>query len=201
MYGFIDESGSPGVKISDIDYLGVSLVIFDDVSSEEKLMRKMHLLRKRLGLSEDYEFHRSHNSRRVQKEFTSLLGRANLSFISVLFRKDDFKNSATYAKIANTLVSEIREKYSGIKIIMDKNPTLFQAIRREARLQKMKLGLSDGDSKRVDLLQVADYLVGISVDYAKGAKYGAEDFAKIASKEMGFTVKNETIRLGSSRGA
>ena len=86
-YGYIDESGTPGVAINGNDWLVVSLVVFDSKEAAEKTEVAFSALRKKLKLPETYEFHRTHNSGVVQEEVEKILRRLEYKFICVEIKK------------------------------------------------------------------------------------------------------------------
>lgn len=61
MFCFIDESGSPSVRISNNDFLVVCLTIFRDKMVRDCAKQKLVDLRRTLELSDNYEFHRVRN--------------------------------------------------------------------------------------------------------------------------------------------
>ena len=69
IFGYIDESGAPGVAGHQNDYFVASLVVFDSEEVRDKSITKIDSLREKLNLTEDYEFHCSSNSTRPQTEF------------------------------------------------------------------------------------------------------------------------------------
>ena len=110
IFGYIDESGAPGVASRKNDYLVASLVIFKSEETRDKSIEKINSLREKLRLPEDYEFHCSSNSTRPQSEFTKLLSTLDFLFITIAIRKNDFRKTASYVKLSGLMMDEIEKR-------------------------------------------------------------------------------------------
>ena len=84
MFGYLDESGAPGKATKPNDYFLVSLVIFANELARDYAIKNIENLRSKLNLPEDYEFHCSRNTNRVQNAFVELLSELDFSFITIL---------------------------------------------------------------------------------------------------------------------
>lgn len=186
-YGYLDESGAPGVAKCVGDYLLVSLVVFESKETRDKSAEAVEELRKRLKLPEDYEFHCSSNSTRPQMEFLKLLAGLDFRFITVAIHKNDFKKTASYARLARLIMGEIKKRFPEIKIEMDSNPTLRAELRRAMREEKMNgVKIRERNSKDSLLVQVADYVANISGKKVKNTPKARELYGLIARKVLAF---------------
>ncbi len=125
IFGYIDESGAPGVASYKNDYLVASLVVFESEEDKNKSIKTINKLRGTLRLPEEYEFHCSSNSTRPQTEFIKLLSSLNFRFITIAIRKNDFRKTASYVKLSTILIDEITKRFPEIKIEMDSNPIFY----------------------------------------------------------------------------
>ena len=186
-YGYIDESGAPGVASYSKDCFVVSLVVFDTEEARNNGIISIKKLRQKLRLPEDYEFHCSSNSTRPQTEFLKLLPVLDFRFITVAIHKNDFKKTASYSRLAGFIVDEIGKRFSNMKIEMDSNPTLHAEIRKRLRERKLTdIKIHERDSRKNQLIQVADYVVNISAKKAKNTPKAREWYGVIAKKVLAF---------------
>lgn len=186
-YGYLDESGAPGVASCAGDYLLVSLVVFESEEIRDESIEAIEALRERLRLPEDYEFHCTSNSTRPQAEFFKLLSELDFRFITVAIRKNDFKKTASYARLAKLVIDEVKERFSEMKIEMDSNPTLRTELRKRLREEKMGgIKVRERDSRDSLLVQVADYVANISGKKVKNTPKARELYGLIAKKVLAF---------------
>lgn len=187
MFGYIDESGAPGVATHPKDCLLVSLVLFDSEESRDKSIAAIENLRAKLHLPEDYEFHCSSNSAKPQAEFLKLLSTLDFRFITVAIHKNDFKKTASYTRMSALVMEEIGKRFPEIKIEMDSNPTLYKEFRKRIRERKLRyVKVRERDSRQSRLIQVADYVVNISAKKVKNTPTAREWYSKISKKVLAF---------------
>ena len=187
IFGYIDESGAPGVASRKNDYLVASLVIFKSEETRDKSIAKINSLKEKLRLPEDYEFHCSSNSTRPQSEFTKLLSTLDFRFITIAIRKNDFRKTASYVKLSSLMMDEIEKRFPEIKIEMDSNPTFYAELRKRIRERGLKnVKIRERDSHHSRLVQVADYVVNFSAKKAKNTPKSREWYSFIAKKVLTF---------------
>lgn len=185
MFGYIDESGAPGVATSTKDYLLVSLVLFNSEKIKNKSIESIEKFREKLNLPEDYEFHCSSNSPRVRDEFLKFLGTLDFNFITIAIRKNDFRKTASYVRLSGLLIEEIKKRFPKIKIEMDTNPTLYAELRKRIREHKLKyIKLRERNSRHSRLIQIADYVVNISAKKIKNTPKARDWYKFIVKKEL-----------------
>ena len=187
VFGYIDESGAPGVATYHKDCLAVSLILFESEETRNKSIAAIENLLGKLHLPDDYEFHCSSNSARPQAEFLKLISSLDFRFITVVIHKNDFKKTASYVRISKLVMDEIEKRFSEIKIEMDSNPTLYTEFRKSIRERKLKdIKIRERNSKNNRLIQVADYVVNISSKKAKNTPKSHEWYSTIANKVLAF---------------
>ncbi|MDO4967506.1 MAG: DUF3800 domain-containing protein [Candidatus Saccharibacteria bacterium] len=187
IFGYIDESGAPGVASHSKDCLVVSLILFSSEEKRDKSISIIERLGNELRLPDDYEFHCSSNSTRPQTEFLKTLTNLEFRFITIAIHKNDFKKTASYSRIAGLLVDEIQKRFPEIKIEMDSNPIFYTEIRKEIRKRRIKyIKFRERNSRNSRLIQVADYVVNISAKKVKNTPTANRWYKAIAKKVLAF---------------
>lgn len=187
--GYIDESGVPGLAIDQNDYFLVSLVIADSENSAEDIRHKIEQLRIQLKLPEDYEFHNSRNSSRVQKAFVKLMPNLHFHFITIALKKSNRRNAVTYHRAVIKLVEKLKD-FDISNIEMDSNPILYSELKKEIRNRKIKINkIRQRNSKSSRLIQLADYVVSLSSKRVKKSSRSIDQFELIRKKCIEFIVE------------
>lgn len=189
-YGYIDESGTPGAAVNGNDWLVVSLVVFKSRENKEKSEAELEELREKLKLPETYEFHRTHNSGKVQEEVEKVLRRSNYSFITIALKKS--RKSIGYADLAEHLVDKIIECGLGdLTIIMDSNPVLYKQLMKFKKMRGLrKIKIKEGKSDKHFNLQLADYIVNLSYRYVKGSRNSEKDLKRFSKHILDIEIKH-----------
>ena len=192
MFGYLDESGAPGVASHNKDYLTVSLVLFSSEKSKNQSISEIEKLCKSLRLPDNYEFHCSSNSTKPQLAFLRLLSNLNFIFITIVIHKNDFKKTASFTRMSELIVNIIEKHFPIIKIEMDSNPILYAELRKRIREKNLKnIKVRERNSRSSRLIQVADYVVNISTKKAKNTQKSCELYKFIKDKELIFLEIND----------
>jgi len=186
MFGYMDESGEPGVANNDNDYLVVSLVVFESREVADKCSASIDRLRVRLNLPDNYEFKFSRNSNKVKNAFTALMVNLNFRTITVAIRKNDFKKTASYARLAEYITDEVESSCPGIRILQDKNPILHKELNTLFKKSRVGLSIKMAHSHSDNLLQLADYITGLSAKKVKGTAKAVKQYKPFISKQIYF---------------
>jgi len=186
MIGYMDESGEPGVANHDNDYLVVSLVVFESRDTAEKCSASIERLRTRLNLPLNYEFKLSRNSNKVKTAFTALMVNLDFRTITVSIRKNDFRKTASYARIARYIANEVESNCPGISIIQDSNPILYKELNILFKESKSGISIKKTRSHSDNLLQLADYITGLSAKRVKGTVKAVKQYKPFISKQIYF---------------
>ena len=186
MFGYMDESGSPGVAKTKEDFLVVSLVIFESREAADKCSMSIERLRKRLKLDDNYEFHYSRNSNRVRNTFIKLIPDLDFSIITVALRKNDYKRTASYSRLSNYLASEISSYCPKIHILLDANPLLHKELKMKLKTFDVNVSLKMVRSHSDNLIQLADYVVALSTRKLKSYDKALALYKPLIAKQLYF---------------
>lgn len=198
MLVFIDESGDPGLKLTQgsSQFFTVSLVIFEDNSEAEACDKRIERLKNELGWKGQSEFHFSRNSDKIREVFLKLVSTYKFFYYGIVINKDPkklwgegFKNKESFYKYACGLVFEnAKEKLKRSTVIIDQNGNLefrnhlAKYLRNKINTQdkiihKIKMQRSSGNN----LLQLADYIAGVINKSVEARKKQSNSFRKIIS--------------------
>jgi hypothetical protein len=113
MLCFVDESGDTGLKTKhgSSPYFTIALLLFQDNDEATACDQRISLLRRELGLKEDYEFHFSHNSERVKEAFFDAVVPYNFFYLGFTINKsqlygEGFKYKNSFYKYTCSLIFE-----------------------------------------------------------------------------------------------
>jgi len=186
MFGYMDESGEPGVANHNNDHLVVSLVVFESRDAADKCSASIERLRTRLNLPLNYEFKISRNSNKVKTAFVALMVNLDFRTITVSIRKDDFKKTASYTRIAKYIANEIESNCPGISILQDSNPILHKELNILFKNSRSGTSIKMARSHSDNLLQLADYMTGLSAKKVKGTLKAVKQYKPFISKQIYF---------------
>lgn len=200
MLVFIDESGDSGLKIEkgSSRYFTVSLVVFEDNDEALACDQRIKLLKKELGLLDNYEFHFKRNSDKVRRAFLTAVSPYSFFYYGIVINKnpeklwgEGFRNKESFYKYACGLVFEnAKEKLEKAIVVIDESGNLdfrhqlAKYLRRKTGdgiIKKVKMQRSDGNN----LLQLADYVASmINRSVQKKRKWPDEYRKIIAHREI-----------------
>lgn len=208
MLAFVDESGDSGRKIlqGSSKYFVVSLVTFDDHDEAQECDDRISALRTRLKLPANYEFHYSHNSRKVRERFLEEVASSPFFYHTFALNKDPEKlygpgfdvKESLYKYTARLTLENAKPYLDNAIVIVDESGNrnfrdeLASYLRRRITddsgrklIKKVKIQRSSGNN----LLQLADYVAGVSNKYIRGKQEGIEFRQKyLATKEVTFRI-------------
>lgn len=204
MLVFLDESGDIGRKVSSGSsrYFLVGLVIFDSDDEALACDNRISLLREEIRRPHDFEFHFSNNSHNARTAFLSAVQQYSFNFVVVAIDKasagldrDMFQSKTSfYQRACYMVVDDAWPSLNHAKLVIDKsgNSTFQGELRRYLRSQtndqngnkikKFKMQ----DSRSNNLLQLADYCVGVCNRRVQGKKDWQEYYEYIHDKELSF---------------
>lgn len=206
MLVFLDESGDTGRKVNSGSslYFLVGLVLFGDDDEALACDNRISLLRKEIGRPNDFEFHFSDNSRSVRMAFLSAIQQYDFRFVVVAIDKSSARldshilrdKTSFYQRACYMVVNDAWPNLECAKFIIDKNgSSTFQGeLRRYLRSQmndrnrnKIKKFKAQ-DSRANNLLQLADYCVGVYGRRVQNKKDWQEYHKYISKKELSFKI-------------
>jgi len=190
MFGFMDESGSPGVANTEEDFLVASLVIFENREAVDKCSASIERLKKRLKLADNYEFHHSRNSNRVRDAFIDLINNLEFRIITISIKKSGWRTHASYQNLAMYLVREIVSRYQNMKILLDSNPILHKELEHHLKAAKSNIVVKMVSSHSDNLVQLADYVVALTSRKLKGSAKAIKQYRPLIKKQLYYSEIN-----------
>lgn len=186
-YGFIDETGSPGISTKykrSKEYFGISLVLFASMDDIEKAERVIADTRKYIGLSRSHEFHASKDKAGTLEQFLHVLSKLDFQYIFVSIQKTQNKKDTSYKKLVHLFMDELKKRNIEFsKIKMDDNQTLYDELRSQAKKNGIILKCKQAHSKDYIGIQIADYIANVSVrDLA--TDFSNRDWNKLKKKQL-----------------
>ena len=191
MLAFVDESGNTGDKmlIGSSDFFVVAAVVFQNNRDADSCSRTINQIRQKHNLPAGYEFHYADNSLRVKELFLRRVAPHHFSYYIFAIDKDyeyltsiglttgqqygkelyklsvlkAVESAKPYLKDANVIIDESGGKNFRRELIT----FLRQSLPNEGTERSIKK-FSTQDSKRSNLLQLADYVAGIVNRYLQG---------------------------------
>lgn len=192
----VDDSGDPGIKLGkgSSDFFLIAAVLFEDDLDAEEMSLKIKRLRKELGWKEDHEF----KFRKLSPEYRKIFLKTvkNLNFEVVVFELDKtsikdprlYRNDASklYNAVILETVKAFGEKVRSAHIYIDGEGgndyrrKVRSYFRKNLPKQTMK-ELSYQDSKKNNLIQLADMIVGSA---RRVAERNEDEYIKIVRKHI-----------------
>ena len=178
MLVFIDEAGDTGRKTEkgSSKFFIISLILFEDNEEALACDQRINLLRRELKLPDNFEFHFTHNSKRVKQEFLKAIQPYHFIYFSVVIDKDPkklwgpgFATKESFYKYACQMVFTNAKQYlENATVILDKsgNPDfrnrLAKYLRNKVKTENKRIikKIKQQKSHSNNLLQLADYISG-----------------------------------------
>ena len=182
MLGFLDESGDTGLKVArgSSRFLVMALVTFDDDAEALRCDQRIDRLRQELRLAPTYEFHFAKNAKRIRPVFLEAVSSFDYGYHVLTLDKDPQKlgligisdERGLYERLAGFLVENARPFLVEATILVDRRGSRqpvraltrhFRSIVRSNEEHRAVKTVRQQDSHRNNLLQLADYVAGISM--------------------------------------
>lgn len=194
MLVFIDESGDSGLKIEkgSSRYFTVGLVVFEDNDEAISCDQRIRLLKKELGLLENYEFHFKRNSDKVRRAFLAAVSPYSFFYYGIVINKnpeelwgEGFRNKESFYKYACGLVFEnAKEKLEQATVVIDESGNLdfkrqlakyLRLKTNKGTIRKVKMQRSESNN----LLQLADYVASVINRSVQNKRKWSDEYRKI----------------------
>ena len=193
MLVFIDESGDPGRQIhrGSSRYFIVALVTFDDDQDALDCDHRIESLKRELGRPPGFEFHFAKNSKNIREEFLKAVTPYPFFYHIFALDKDPsklhglgfddkettykftalrtFENAKPYLDYARVVIDE-----SGDRKFRDELATYLRRRVRDREGRGLIRGVKTQRSRNNNLLQLADYVAGISNRTVLGRRDGID---------------------------
>lgn len=198
MLVFLDESGDPGMKLSggSSDLFIVTLVVFNDHEEAQAGDDRIRLLRRELGVREEFEFKFNKMNRTFRVAFLEAVGTFGFFYFGTVLQKSrlrgpGFQFKQSFYKYTCSLVFENAKPHlSDATVVIDGSGSrefrkqLSTYLRRKVNdersaarhIRKVKVQ----DSHRNNLLQLADVVCG-AVARSHGEKADAAEYRRMIS--------------------
>ena len=202
MLVFIDESGDTGRKLDSGSsrYFIISLALFEEHDDAVNCDQRISLLRKELGIPDNYEFHFAENSHRIRLAFLNAIQPYKFMYFSVAIDKSPeklwgpgFQTKESFYKYACQMVFTNALPYlKNATVVLDQSGSPDFRSRLSTYL-KNKLNTDAGKaigkikqqrSSSNNLLQLADYVSGVVNRKIQGKKDWPEYYRFINDKEI-----------------
>jgi hypothetical protein len=201
MLVFVDESGDAGLKLDkgSSGHFIVALTIFNNRDEARKADNHVTTIRRQLSLRTDFEFHFHKTAAKIRQVFLQEMNQFRYRYFCIVINKaklggPGFKYPASFYKYACKLVcSNAKDYLNEAKVVIDGSGT------REFKQQLanyLKKNVNDPqcgyryikavameDSKKSNLLQLADMVAGSVARSYKGKKDSAVYRSIIRPKE------------------
>ncbi len=185
---FLDESGDPGLKINggSSRFFVMALVTFADDAEVLRCDQRIDALRRELHLPADAEFHYAKNPWKGRAAFLQAIQPFAFRYHIFVLDKDPARLSRLaagtgdwYQYAVGQVFAAAKPYLSDLTVVMDKRGSRkFQQelslhlrnVLRDAGGSNIRLKLSQQDSYRNNLLQLADYVASISNQALSGKR-------------------------------
>lgn len=176
MIVFVDEAGDTGLKLKQgsSQFFIITLVIFDEDDEALACDQRIALLRRELGVGQEFEFHFNETPRRIKDHFFKAIVPYNFFYVSTIINKknlygEGFKFKNSFYKYTCRLVFDNVKQYlehaivvfdgSGSRQFKQELATyLRKRMNDDATLRVRKVKMQD--SKNNNLIQLADMVCG-----------------------------------------
>lgn len=204
MIGFIDESGDIGFKINQgsSKFFVITLVLFRSSYDSTKANNQIKKFKLDLGLKENYELHFNNNSDRLKMLFINQIKKLKFKYFSVVidksinpqFHRNFSSQKLFYNYACSLLISEALPYLKDCTLVLDKtgspifrkNLKEFIKLNFNVKTRAPIKNIKEEDSTSNNLIQLADYICGISNRKMTKKKYWEMYYNSIKSKELGF---------------
>lgn len=220
MLCFVDESGDTGLKVGkgSSRFFTVALVLFAENEEATACEQRITLLRRELGVANDFEFHFIQTPRRIKEAFFKAVVPYNFFYLAITINKEalyseGFKFKDSFHKFTCSLVFENAKPHLDHAIVifdgsgsrqfkLELERYLKKKINEEEafRIKKVKVQ----DSGKNNLIQLADMVCGAVAQSQKSGKPDHQTFrSMIAHRELFYQlwprVRDEHKRIEYER--
>lgn len=208
MLAFLDESGDPGFKVGQGSsrFFVIALVIFDDLVEAMRCDERIKQLRVELRLDAGFEFHFGHNSRRQRLAFLDAVAPFRFTYGTLVLDKGPevhrrisfqskhalytyacsqvFENARSYLRRATVVIDQSSDR--GFRRVLER---LLKAQMNEQGVEANIAKVKMERSRSTNLVQLADYVAGITNRYALGKDDAHEYRRRLATREAWFEMR------------
>ena len=189
---FIDDSGDPGFKNSPSENFIMAAALFFDPKIATEVAEEMAKFKDRLGWQNNHEFKFRKTDKKTIKLLLETLSKFDFEIYAVYIDKRNYREVLPFLdreKVYNWAIRELLKTIplDSAKIRIDGHVTRQYALKTAAYLRKeintkkeqRILNIRFEDSKRVNLIQLADIIAGSINRSLQTDKTDSEDYIKI----------------------
>ncbi len=182
---FIDESGNPGIKDEQGEFVIVGIVVVDEDSLVD-ITEEFSKIRKQMNLGATFEFKFSKTNKRVVMSLLEGLFNVDFEVYALIFDKKVIQTNGQtiYNRLLCDLIKEMKIKNADIlvdgKTSRRNRNNIASFFRKE--LSDTGNRLRYGNSKSFDGLQLADLIAGTIHRFYSGKKGGIDFMTVIKTK-------------------
>jgi Protein of unknown function (DUF3800) len=195
MIVFVDESGDAGLKVESgsSPHFVVTLVVFNDNEEAARVDEHIAVIRQKVNLHKDFEFHFTKLSKNLRQHFLSEINLFDFKYFSFVIHKNNFdesliKNSREFYKFAfKAACLTAKECLENATFVIDgqSSKEFRQDFEKHLkvglntdeirRMKKMKMQ----DSHKNNLLQLADMICGSVAAFYRNDKYKTDTYYRL----------------------
>ena len=205
MLVFIDESGDPGLNIEagSSKYFIVALVAFEDHDEAAAVDERLSLLRQEQRIKDNFEFHFNKLKSGHRRGFLEAVARYNFFYFAVVIDKThltgrEFQlNESLYNYACGLIFEKAKPRLTNAIVVIDERGSRnFKSELRRYLVARLKddsgkcfiKKVRTQDSRKNNLVQLADMVAGAVARSFSGKKDGREYRSLIAHREMNVEV-------------
>lgn len=188
---FVDESGNPGIKDEQGEFVIVGVVVIEE-NDLIKISEEFSKIKQQMNWDADFEFKFSKTNKNIIIKLLKSLSDINFEIYALIFDKKDISTNGQtiYNRLLCDLIKEMRIENADILVDGKTSRRNKNSVASFFRKELSKNGnkLRYGNSKSYDGLQLADLIAGTIHRFYAGKK-GGIDFMSIIKNKIKLIFK------------
>ena len=188
---FVDESGNPGIKDEQGEFVIVGVVVIEE-NDLAKISEEFSKIKQQMNWGADFEFKFSKTNKNIIIKLLKSLSNINFEIYALIFDKKDISTNGQtiYNRLLCDLIKEMRIENADILVDGKTSRRNKNSVASFFRKELSKNGnkLRYGNSKSYDGLQLADLIAGTIHRFYAGKK-GGIDFMSIIKNKIKLIFK------------
>lgn len=188
---FVDESGNPGIKDEQGEFVIVGVVVIEE-NDLIKISEEFSKIKQQMNWDADFEFKFSKTNKNIIIKLLKSLSGINFEIYALIFDKKDISTNGQtiYNRLLCDLIKEMRIENADILVDGKTSRRNKNSVASFFRKELSKNGnkLRYGNSKSYDGLQLADLIAGTIHRFYAGKK-GGIDFMSIIKNKIKLIFK------------
>ena len=188
---FVDESGNPGIKDEQGEFVIVGVVVIEE-NDLAKISEEFSKIKQRMNWGADFEFKFSKTNKNIIIKLLKSLSNINFEIYALIFDKKNISTNGQtiYNRLLCDLIKEMRIENADILVDGKTSRRNKNSVASFFRKELSKNGnkLRYGNSKSYDGLQLADLIAG-TIHRFYASKKGGIDFMSIIKNKIKLIFK------------